>query len=52
MRVRLLIDDADGRAKHDIFSVADQHPLVEVRIFNPFYNRYGSIAKIGEFPTG
>jgi len=49
VRVRLLIDDADGRAKHDIFSVADQHPLVEVRIFNPFYNRYGAIAKIGEF---
>jgi putative cardiolipin synthase len=49
VRVRLLIDDANGRANHDIFSVADQHPLVEVRIFNPFYNRYGSIAKIGEF---
>ena len=49
VRVRLLIDDADGRAKHDIFTVADQHPLIEVRIFNPFYNRYGSIAKVGEF---
>ena len=49
VRVRLLIDDADGRAKHDIFRIADQHPLIEVRIFNPFYNRYGSIAKIGEF---
>jgi putative cardiolipin synthase len=49
VRVRLLIDDADARAKHDIFRIADQHPLIEVRIFNPFYNRYGSIAKIGEF---
>lgn len=49
VRVRLLIDDADGRAKHDIFRVADQHPLIEVRIFNPFYNRYGTIAKVGEF---
>lgn len=49
VRVRLLVDDADARAKHDIFRVADEHPLIEVRIFNPFYNRYGIVAKAGEF---
>ncbi len=49
VRVRLLVDDADARAKHDIFRIADEHPLIEVRIFNPFYNRYGIIAKAGEF---
>jgi len=49
VRVRLLVDDIDARAKHDIFRIADEHPLIEVRIFNPFYNRYGAIAKAGEW---
>jgi putative cardiolipin synthase len=49
VRVRVLVDDLDARAKHDLFMVADQHPQIEVRIFNPFYNRYGAIGKISEF---
>jgi putative cardiolipin synthase len=49
VRVRVLVDDVDARAKHDIFLVADQHPKIEVRIFNPFYSRYGAIGKISEF---
>jgi putative cardiolipin synthase len=49
VRVRVLIDDLDARAKHDIFAVADLHPNVEVRIFNPFYDRYGVVGQWSEF---
>jgi putative cardiolipin synthase len=49
VRVRVLVDDMDARAKHDVFLIADQHPQVEVRIFNPFYSRYGAIGKMGEY---
>ena len=41
VRVRVLVDDMDARAKHEIFVVADMHPNLEVRIFNPFYSRSG-----------
>ncbi len=49
VRVRVLIDDLDARAKHDIFAVADLHPNIEVRIFNPFYDRYGVVGQWSEF---
>lgn len=49
VRVRVLVDDADARAKHDIFRAADQHPNIEVRIFNPFYGRYGEFRRVAEF---
>jgi len=49
VRVRVLVDDIHARARHDIFLVADQHPNVEVRIFNPFYSRYGALAKMSEW---
>jgi len=48
VRVRLLVDDIDARAKHDLFLVANLHPNIEVRIFNPFYNRKGWLPKISE----
>ena len=48
VRVRVLVDDIDARAKHDLFLVADLHPNVEVRIFNPYYNRTGTLGKITE----
>ena len=41
MRVRLLLDDIDARAKHARSPVADLHPNIEVRLFNPFYSRSG-----------
>jgi len=44
----VLVDDIDARAKHDLFLVADLHPNVEVRIFNPYYNRTGTLGKITE----
>jgi putative cardiolipin synthase len=49
VKVRVLIDDLDARAKHDLFAIADLHPNVEVRIFNPFYDRYGVIGQWSEF---
>jgi putative cardiolipin synthase len=48
VRVRILVDDIDGRAKHDLFLVADQHPNLEVRLFNPFYSRSGILGKVTE----
>ena len=51
VRVRVLVDDIDARAKHELFRVADQHPNVEVRIFNPFYSRSGAVGFAGEWLT-
>jgi putative cardiolipin synthase len=49
VRVRLLLDDLDARTRHDLFMVVDLHPNLEVRIFNPFYSRYGTLGKAMEF---
>ena len=49
VRVRLLVDDIDARDKHDIFAIADLHPNIEVRIFNPFYSRSGLLGMASEF---
>jgi putative cardiolipin synthase len=43
VRVRVLVDDVDARAKHELFVVADLHPNLEVRVFNPFHSRAGMI---------
>src|SRR5512134_1528951 len=48
VRVRVLVDDIDARAKHELFVVADLHPHLEVRVFNPFYSRSGLLGKITE----
>ena len=49
VRVRLLLDDLDARTRHDLFQVVDLHGNIEVRIFNPFYSRYGTFGKTMEF---
>ncbi len=49
VRVRVLVDDIDARAKHDTFVVVDLHPNIEVRIFNPFYSRSGMLGKVMEY---
>jgi len=49
VRVRLLLDDLDARTRHDLFMVVDLHPSIDVRIFNPFYSRYGTLGKTMEF---
>jgi putative cardiolipin synthase len=35
VRVRLLVDDLDARARNDGFAALAAHPNVEVRLFNP-----------------
>ncbi len=41
VRVRILVDDMDARAKNAGFAALDAHPLIEVRMFNPFESRTG-----------
>jgi putative cardiolipin synthase len=44
VRVRILLDDMDAQHKHELFAVVDQHPNLDVRYFNPFYDRSGALA--------
>ena len=48
VRVRLLVDDMDARAKNAHFAALAAHPNVEVRVFNPFASRNGTLGFIGE----
>jgi len=48
VRVRLLVDDLDARAKNDGFAALSAHPKIEVRMFNPFVTRKGTLSKAGE----
>jgi putative cardiolipin synthase len=49
VRVRVLVDDIDARAKQELFEVANLHPNIEVRIFNPFYSRSGWFGQLTEW---
>ena len=44
VRVRLLVDDMDARSKNYGFAALDAHPHIEVRMFNPFSSRQGTVA--------
>ena len=46
--MRLLLDDLDARAKNDGFAALAAHPNIEVRMFNPFVTRKGTLSKAGE----
>jgi putative cardiolipin synthase len=48
VRVRVLVDDLDARAKNDGFAALAAHPNVEVRLFNPWSTRSGSVSQAGE----
>lgn len=48
VRVRLLIDDLDARAKNAGFAALAAHPDIEVRLFNPFASRSGTIGFLSE----
>jgi putative cardiolipin synthase len=48
VRVRLLVDDLDARAKNDGLAALAAHPNVEVRLFNPWSTRSGSVSRAGE----
>ena len=49
MKVRLLVDDMDARAKNDGLSALDAHPNIDVRMFNPLPSRSGTMAFVIDF---
>ena len=51
VRVRILVDDLDARAKNNGFAALDAHPNIEVRLFNPMASRSGGLSKAAEFGT-
>ena len=48
VRVRLLVDDMDARAKSEHFAALSTHPNIEVRVFNPFASRNGTLSLVSE----
>jgi putative cardiolipin synthase len=48
VKVRLLIDDMDARAKNAGLAALASHPNIEVRLFNPFVTRTGALRFISE----
>lgn len=48
VRVRLLIDDLDARAKNAGFAALAAHPNIDVRLFNPFASRAGALGFLSE----
>jgi len=44
VKVRLLVDDMDARAKNYSFAALHAHPNIEVRMFNPFASRSGTLS--------
>ncbi|MGB0134842.1 phospholipase D family protein [Dokdonella sp.] len=52
VRVRILVDDLDARAKSNGFAALDAHPEIEVRLYNPFASRSGKMRKAGEMGAG
>ena len=41
VRVRLLLDDMNARDKDALLMALDEHPNIEIRLYNPFRNRTG-----------
>jgi len=48
VKVRLLVDDLDARAKNDGLAALDAHPSIVVRMFNPLPSRSGTMAFVGD----
>jgi putative cardiolipin synthase len=44
VRVRLLLDDGNTAGQDPILRALDRHPMIEVRLFNPFAQRNGRLA--------
>lgn len=49
VRVRMLVDDLDGRGKNASLAALAAHPQIEVRMFNPFSSREGTVSLAAEF---
>jgi putative cardiolipin synthase len=48
VRVRLLLDDLDARAKNAGLAALAAHPNIDARMFNPFASRKGGLSKASE----
>ena len=48
VKVRVLLDDLDARAKNAGFGALAAHPDIDVRLFNPFASRAGVLGFLGE----
>ena len=48
VKVRLLVDDLDARGKNFSFAALDAHEKIDVRLFNPFASRDGTLALMFE----
>jgi putative cardiolipin synthase len=48
VKVRLLLDDLDARAKNAGLAALAAHPNIEARMFNPFASRKGGLSKASE----
>jgi len=48
VRVRLLVDDLDARARSAGYGALAAHPNIDVRLFNPFATRRGGLRLAGE----
>ncbi len=48
VKVRILVDDMDARAKNTALAALDAHPNIEVRLYNPLASRRGAVSKAGE----
>lgn len=51
VRVRVLLDDLDARKHNDAIAALAAHPNIQVRLFNPFASRRGSLRFIAEAAT-
>jgi cardiolipin synthase C len=51
VKVRVLVDDMDARAKNAGFAALAAHPNIDVRMFNPFASRKGTLSLVGEGMT-
>lgn len=48
VRVRVLLDDMDARSRDAILVTLNRHPRIEIRLFNPFATRSGTLRTIRE----
>jgi cardiolipin synthase C len=48
IKVRMLLDDMDARAKNAGYAAMSAHPNIDVRMFNPFATRSGALRFVGE----
>ncbi|EGZ46387.1 phospholipase D family protein [Neisseria wadsworthii] len=51
VRVRILLDDNNTRGMDNILTALDEHPNIEIRVFNPFASRsMRSLGYLHDFP--